>query len=144
MPHKLRKVRKMRGSRTHGWGQIGQHRKSGSRGGKGHAGMHKHGWSYIQRYEPDHFSKDKFKPPNQTESNIINLKQLEEIAYKMQKTSKGKREKVTIDLKEMGYDKLLGSGKISVPVSVKVMSCSEVAKKKIEGSNGKVITEAAA
>ena len=143
MPHKLRKVRKMRGSRTHGWGQIGQHRRSGSRGGKGHAGMHKHRWSYTQRYEPDHFSKDKFKPPNQTKSNIINLKQLEEIAYKMQQASKGKREKVSIDLKEMGYDKLLGSGKISVPISVKVPSCSEVAKKKIEESNGEVITEAA-
>jgi large subunit ribosomal protein L15 len=141
MPHELRKVRKMRGSRTHGWGQIGQHRKSGSRGGKGHSGMHKHGWTYIQRYEPDHFSKDKFKPPNQKETNIINLKQLEEIAYKMQKTAKSKREKVAIDLKQMGYDKLLGSGKISVPVSVTVSSCSEVAKSKIEESKGEVITE---
>jgi large subunit ribosomal protein L15 len=143
MPHKLRKVRKMRGSRTHGWGQIGQHRRSGSRGGKGQAGMHKHKWSYTQRYEPDRFSKDKFKPPNQMKSNIINLKQLEEIAYKMQQAGKGKREKVSIDLKEMGYDKLLGSGKISVSISVKVPSCSEVAKKKIEESNGEVITEAA-
>jgi len=38
MPHKLRKTRKMRGSRTHGYGQVGQHRKSGSRGGVGKAG----------------------------------------------------------------------------------------------------------
>jgi len=143
MPHKLRKVRKMRGSRTHGWGQIGQHRKSGSRGGKGHAGMHKHRWTYVQRFEPDHFSKDKFKPPNQTQPNIINLKQLEEIAYKIQQAKKGKREKITIDLKEMGYDKLLGSGKITTPITVKVPSCSEDARKKIEESGGEVITEAA-
>lgn len=26
MPHRLRKVRKQRGSRTHGWGRVGQHR----------------------------------------------------------------------------------------------------------------------
>ena len=143
MPHKLRKVRKMRGSRTHGWGQIGQHRRSGSRGGKGHAGMHKHRWTYVQRYDPDHFSKDKFRPPNQTQINIINLKQLEEIAYKIQQARKGKREKITIDLKEMGYDKLLGSGKITAPISVKVSSCSEDARKKIEESGGEVVTEAA-
>ena len=140
MPHKLRQVRKMRGSRTHGWGQIGQHRKSGSRGGKGHEGLHKHGWTYVQRYEPDHFSKDKFKPPNQKQPKIINLKQLEEAAYKLQRTKKGKRGKITIDLKEMGYDKLLGSGKISTPIIVKVPSCSEEAKKKIEESGGEVIT----
>jgi large subunit ribosomal protein L15 len=140
MPHDLRKVRKMRGSRTHGYGQIGQHRKSGSRGGKGHAGMHKHGWSYIQRYEPDHFSKDKFKPPNQAQPNIINLKQLEEIAYKLLQARKGKRGKITIDLKEMGYDKLLGSGKITAPISVRILSCSEDARKKIEESGGEVIT----
>ncbi|RLG12033.1 MAG: 50S ribosomal protein L15, partial [Thaumarchaeota archaeon] len=31
MPTRWRKSRKHRGSRTCGWGQIGQHRKSGSR-----------------------------------------------------------------------------------------------------------------
>jgi large subunit ribosomal protein L15 len=133
----------MRGSRTHGWGQIGQHRKSGSRGGKGHAGMHKHGWTYVQRYDLGHFSKDKFKPPNQTQPNIINLKQLEEIAYRIKQTKKGKTEKIAIDLSEMGYDKLLGSGKVTLPMSIKVPSCSEDAKKKIEESGGEVITEAA-
>ncbi|MEM2130408.1 MAG: uL15 family ribosomal protein [Candidatus Bathyarchaeia archaeon] len=143
MPHKLRQVRKMRGSRTHGWGQIGQHRKSGSRGGKGRPGLHKHGWTYVLRYEPDHFSKDKFKPPNQKQPRIINLKQLEEIIYRQTKTKKAKTGKITIDLKEIGYDKLLGSGKISVPITVKVPSCSEEAKKKIEEAGGEVITEAA-
>jgi large subunit ribosomal protein L15 len=143
MPHNLRKVRKMRGSRTHGYGQIGQHRRSGSRGGKGHAGMHKHRWTYVQRYEPDYFSKDKFKPPNQAQPSIINLKQLEEIAQKLQQARKSKRGKISIDLKEMGYDKLLGSGKITTAMSVKIPSCSEGAKKKIEDSGGEVITKAA-
>ncbi len=139
MPHKIRQVRKMRGSRTHGWGQIGQHRKSGSRGGKGRPGMHKHGWSYVLRYEPNHFSKDKFKPPNQKQPKIINLKQLEEIIWK-QFVGKGKREKITIDLKKIGYDKLLGTGKVFVPMIIKVPSCSEEAKKKIEEAGGEVIT----
>ena len=38
MPTRLRKVRKQRGSRTHGYGQIGQHRHSGKQGGHGNAG----------------------------------------------------------------------------------------------------------
>jgi hypothetical protein len=32
---KEKKSRKMRGSRTHGYGRVGQHRKAGSRGGRG-------------------------------------------------------------------------------------------------------------
>ena len=47
MPHKARKVRKQRGSRTHGWGQIGQHRSRGGRGGTGKAGLDKHKWTYV-------------------------------------------------------------------------------------------------
>ena len=30
-----KKVRKMRGSRTHGYGRVGQHRKTGQRAGRG-------------------------------------------------------------------------------------------------------------
>ncbi|MEM3921728.1 MAG: 50S ribosomal protein L15, partial [Nitrososphaerota archaeon] len=52
-----RKSRKRRGSRTCGWGQIGQHRKSGSRGGHGHAGMHKHKWTWVLKHDPDYFGK---------------------------------------------------------------------------------------
>ena len=102
--------------------------------------MHKHGWSYVQRYDPNHFKKKRFKSIVQTEPNIINLKQLEEVAAQLRK---GKEEKVTIDLKEMGYGKLLGTGRIDTPVSVKVPSCSESAKTKIEEAGGEVITEAA-
>jgi large subunit ribosomal protein L15 len=139
MPHKLRKIRKKRGSRTQGYGRVGQHRKSGGRGGRGQAGMHKHMWSYVQKYDPNHFKKKRFKSITQTEPNIINLKQLEEIVAQLQKVKKGK---VAVDLKEMGYSRLLGTGKISMPVSVKVPSCSEAAKTKIEEADGEVITEA--
>ena len=40
---KPKKVRKMRGSRTHGYGRVsGGHRKGGQRGGKGAAGRKGH------------------------------------------------------------------------------------------------------
>ena len=46
MPHKLRKIRKFRGSRTQGYGRIGQHRDSGSKGNR-KVGRHKHLWSKV-------------------------------------------------------------------------------------------------
>ena len=39
MATRLRKTRKFRGSRNHGWGQVGQHRASGYKGGLGQSGM---------------------------------------------------------------------------------------------------------
>ena len=52
LPTRTRKSRKYRGSRTHGYGQIGQHRHSGSRGGHGNAGLHKHKWSWFGQVRP--------------------------------------------------------------------------------------------
>ena len=136
MPHKLRKIRKKRGSRTQGYGRVGQHRKSGSKGGR-KAGRHKHGWSYVHRYEPDYFKKKRLKSlTDKSETKIINLKELEEIALQKASKSGGK---ITLNLEEMGYHKLLGSGKISLPVIVKILECSEAARKKIEAAGGEIL-----
>lgn len=140
MTRKLRKIRKKRGSRTQGYGRVGQHRGGGQRGGHGKAGLHKHKWSYTLKHEPDYFKKDRFKSPRgRKEDNIINLKELEEIASKLTPRRKKRKVKVLIDLEEMGYDKLLGEGKITIPVSVKVPSVSETALRKIEEAGGEVL-----
>ena len=140
MTHKLRKIRKKRGSRTQGYGRVGQHRGGGQRGGHGKAGLHKHKWSYTLKHEPDYFKKDRFKSPKgRKEDNIINLKELEEIASKLTPKRKKREVKVLIDLEEMGYDKLLGEGKITTPVSVKVPSVSETALRKIEEAGGEIL-----
>jgi len=143
MTHKLRKIRKKRGSRTQGYGRVGQHRKSASKGFR-KVGRHKHLWSYVLRYEPEYFKKIRFKSPRGiVEKNIINLKELEEIAVKLSTKKKAKRARILVDLEEMGFDKLLGEGRITVPVSVKVQSCSEAALRKIEEAGGEVLTEKA-
>jgi len=74
MPHKKRKVRKKRGSRTHGYGRVGQHRG----GGHGKAGFHKHKWTYTVKYDPNRFGKHGFKPFGRKEVNIINVGELDE------------------------------------------------------------------
>src|SRR4030066_2244927 len=103
MPHKERKTRKMRGSRTHGYGRIGQHRDAGA---KGHRKVerHKHLWSYVTTYEPDYFGKDGFTSPQslKRKENAINIKKLEEISARISTEKEGK---LHIDLTSLGYTK---------------------------------------
>jgi large subunit ribosomal protein L15 len=144
-PHKLRKNRKLRGSRTVGWGQVGQHRKGGQRGGRGKTGHHKHLWTYVVKYEPDYFGKKGFTSPQSLRQkiNVINIGQLEELINKLtlEKRLKKQRGKTFIDLTEFGYQKLLAAGRITKPVLVKVESYSESAVKKIEEAGGQILSE---
>jgi large subunit ribosomal protein L15 len=141
MPQKLRKIRKKRGSRTHGYGRVGQHRCHGSKGYR-KAGRHKAGWSYVLRYEPDYFGKKGFTSPKslKQKENIINVKKLEEIAEQF--STEKKEEKIVIDLESFGYTKLLGTGKVTKPLVVKVTSCSKSAAEKIKEAGGQILIEA--
>jgi len=141
MPHKLRKIRKKRGSRTHGYGRVGQHRCSGSKGYR-KAGRHKGGWSYVLRYEPDYFGKKGFTSAKSLRQkvNVINVGKLDEIASKF--LTEKKEDKIVIDLESLGYTKLLGTGKVTQPLVVKVTSCSNSAAEKIKGAGGQILTEA--
>jgi large subunit ribosomal protein L15 len=143
LARKYRKARKMRGSRTCGYGRVGQHRKHGGKGGHGLAGLHKHKWSYAIKYMPDHFGKHGFvrHVPGAGERSYINVGDLEDILNSITKQKKLKEgEAQTIDLVELGFDKLLGSGRISRPVTVRVRSVSELAKTKIQNAGGQIIT----
>lgn len=135
MPHKLRKVRKKRGSRTQGYGRIGQHRDSGSKGHR-KVGRHKHLWSYVTTYEPDYFGRSGFTSPKslKTRECTINIQKLTEIAPAR------KDGKNIIDLTILGYTKLLGTGKISQPLTVTVPSASKTAQERIREAGGEVIT----
>jgi len=64
LQHKKRKTRKRRGSRTMGYGRVGQHRKGGGGGSKGKAGGRKHFWIRTVKYEPNRYKHIGFKPPS--------------------------------------------------------------------------------
>ena len=134
MPHKLRKIRKFRGSRTQGYGRIGQHRDSGSKGHR-KVGRHKHLWSWVVTHEPNYFGKMGFTSPQSLHSheNAINLKKLEELAQTSQ------QEKTQINLTELGYTKLLGTGKVTKPLTIQVASYSKSAAEKIKEAGGEII-----
>jgi large subunit ribosomal protein L15 len=133
MPHKERKTRKMRGSRTHGYGRIGQHRDAGSKGHR-KVGRHKHLWSYVVTHEPDYFGKKGFtsRQSLMRKENTINIAQLSELPLEA--------DVVQVDLTSMGYTKLLGTGKITKPLTITVAACSKTAAEKVEKAGGKILT----
>ncbi|MDG6925506.1 MAG: uL15 family ribosomal protein [Nitrososphaerota archaeon] len=134
MPTRIRKVRKLRGSRTHGYGQIGQHRHSGKQGGHGNAGLHKHKWSWMVINDPDHFSKDQYDVHNRNRiSRWLNVGELDGMQTK---TSEGA---ISVDLTSMGVEKLLGSGDVKRAYNIKVESFTERAKTKVEEAGGKIV-----
>jgi large subunit ribosomal protein L15 len=132
LPTRLRKGRRYRGSRTHGYGQIGQHRHSGSRGGHGNAGLHKHKWSWLTINDPDHFGRDPFRPPGHPRPDKwVNVGQLEGLAG----------ESRSVDLEGMGIGKLLGSGTVTRAYEVRVLSFTKRAQAKIEAAGGKLVAQ---
>ena len=136
MPTRLRKVRKQRGSRFHGWGQVGQHRGAGSRGGRGNAGLMKHKWTWTVKYDPDHFGSKGFIPPSQVkDKKWINIGQLDNLVLNK---SKDNSQIQILNLNEMGYDKLLGQGQVKKIYNIIVNKISANAKNKIEKAGGKI------
>lgn len=131
-----RKIRRKRGSRTCGKGSHKKHRGAGSRGGKGFAGTHKHKMTWVIKHSPRHFGRYGFKLPSEvkTEVKIINVGALDDLASS-HGVKKGK--KITLDLASLGYDKVLGKGKVTKALVVKAYSFTEKALQKIESAGGK-------
>ncbi|MGD0160303.1 MAG: uL15 family ribosomal protein [Candidatus Bathyarchaeia archaeon] len=139
MPHRLRKIRKNRGSRTHGWGRVGQHRRTGSKGRR-NAGRHKALWSYVIKYDPDYYSKVGFTSPKSLRKGvkIINVGTLNGITAI---STEKQEDKTIVDLAALGYTKLLGTGKVTKPLVIRVASCSKSAAEKVKSAGGQVLIE---
>jgi len=141
--HKTRKHRKFRGHRAQGYGSHKKHRGGGSRGGRGKAGMHKHKWTYVVKYEPNHFGKYGFKRPQGSFVRMegVNVRQLDEQAERLlqEKLATKEGEQIRIDVAKLGYDKILGGGQLRNKLIIEAKSFSEEAKRKIEEAGGQAI-----
>ena len=139
MPHRLRKSRKNRGSRTCGYGKVGQHRDQGAKPER-KCGRHKHKWSYVIRYEPNYFEKKGFTSPKSLRQSlkVVNVGKLDQMAGELP----AEKDRYFLNLDNLGYTKLLGTGKVTKPLTVKVASCSESASRKIKEAGGEVLAEA--
>jgi large subunit ribosomal protein L15 len=75
----------------------------------------------------------------------MNVGDLEDLAMKLS-TGEGLEEReglAYLDLDRLGYNKLLGMGRVTKPFSIKITSYSESAAKKVEEAGGKLITQKA-
>jgi len=127
-----------------GWGQVGQHRKHGQKGGR-KVGRHKGSWTYVIKYEPNYFGKKGFTSIQALHKQIhaINIGQLDQLIHKLthEKTIQKKKGKTYIDLTQHGYQKLLATGKLTKPLIIKVDSYSQNAAKKIKEAGGQIISK---
>ena len=140
MPTRFSKTRKHRGSRSHGWGQSHAHQGSGTRGGFGKAGGHKHGWTYITSHEPNHFRKHGFYH-QQTKVTSLNVGEIDQLADTLLMNGEAVRKNkgIFIDLGSLGIDKLLGTGRVDKQLTLKVKAFSSAAAKKIREAKGEIL-----
>ena len=147
-----KKIRGKRGTRTIGYGVVGQHRKTGQRAGRGKTTQWKKSKKsyYLKQKElgfpdPDwDMGKKGFKRPQDInriyQVNTINVKDLdfkiEELAKTNHATKSGNS--YSIDLKSINIQKILGRGEINKQVNVTVEKASKRAIEKIESAGGKV------
>lgn len=141
---KRKKSRKLRGrTRTMGWGRVGQHRKSGAKGGIGAVGFHKHKVMWMIKYAPNWYGKHGFTSVQQLKEplTVINVGEINEIVLDMLAKNTAIREGnlVVFNAVELGYDKVLGRGEVTVPIKLIAKHVTELAKKKIEEAGGIVV-----
>ena len=128
-------------SRTRGRGHK-KGRGAGLRGGRGNAGCHKTKRIMYERVGRV-WGAHGFKRPQTVvmANNAINLNVIEENASEWvnqgNATKKGKT--ISIDLKKMGYDKLLGTGVPSQAYNITIRAASAKAVEKVEAAGGEII-----
>jgi len=138
------RTRRFRGSRTHGRGQKAG-RGKGKRGGTGNAGLHKHKFKWMIKYDPDHFGRRGFKRPQAIVSRekTINLEEVEANLgkYLLSGAARQAEGKIQVDLGSLGFDKLLGTGRATLPLTITVPKASTRAVEKMKKAGGVVVAE---
>ncbi|ASI98204.1 uL15m family ribosomal protein [Thermococcus celer] len=146
MIRRKRKVRKLRGSHTHGWGCKKKHRGGGSKGGRGMAGTGKRKntkWTWVIKYAPDHLGKRGFHRPKvlQYRPTTINLSDIDENLEFFLDMGVAHEEggKIIVDVTGLGVDKVLGTGKLTRPLVIKAYYVTPKAEEKIKAAGGEVL-----
>ena len=148
-----RKTRKKRGTRTIGYGRVGQHRKKGQRAGAGKTtGWKKHKKMLFLKQkklgfpDPDwrHGKKGFKRPQDMVRIYKINTLNVKDLDFKLDNfVENGLAEKsgetYSLNLSQMDVQKLLGKGEIHKKVNISVNRATEKAILKIKAAGGKVV-----
>jgi large subunit ribosomal protein L15 len=147
-----KKTKKKRGTRVIGYGRVGQHRKTGQRAGRGKTTQWKKSKKsyYLKQKElgfpdPDwKIGKKGFKRPQKVvRRNIVNTMNVKDLdlqldEYLEQDVADKSGKTYSIDLTDLDIQKLLGRGKITKPVNIKVQKASKSAVRKVEEAGGNI------
>ncbi|MBI2135060.1 uL15 family ribosomal protein [Candidatus Woesearchaeota archaeon] len=140
--NKRKKSSRYRGSKTHGSGSMKKRRGAGNRGGRGMAGSGKRADSKKPSiWEERYFGKFGFKSKSTTDIRPVNIEYLEANIEKLSRQNSITKEKdvYSVDLEKLGFNKLLGSGKVLNKYRIRVPYASKKAIDKVKGSGGEVI-----
>ena len=132
MKRQQKQKKKYLGRRSFGGGNAKNRRGSGNRGGRGNAGLHKHMYSWTTKYAPEWFGKHGFVNYSKKDIPVVQLYEINRQAL-LNKLEK-KENKFYFEFK----GKVLGTGNVNVPLSVKAMSWSKNAEEKIKKQGGEI------
>ncbi len=148
MSSNKRKRKKYRGSKTHGGGSMKKRRGAGSRGGRGKAGRGKRGdqkkpsiWKRKNNERP-YLGKYGFTSVH-PDLEVLNVSDLEKQLSSLieEGIASEKKGVVTLDLADVGIDKLLGAGQLSTAFELTVKEASASAIRKVEQAGGSVTVQ---
>jgi large subunit ribosomal protein L15 len=140
--NKRKKNTRMRGSMTHGWGSKKKHRGAGNRGGRGMAGSGKRADSKKPSlWNKKYFGKRGFSSKNLKVINPVSIRFLDENIHKLdsQNLVNAADGFFAIDLKKLGFNKLLSNGKVTNKYRITVQFASKKAIEKIKNGGGEVL-----
>lgn len=140
---KRKKNSRQRGSKTHGWGAMKKHRGAGNKGGRGNAGTGKRSDNKKPSvWAIEHFyGKHGFTPVRSSSVRVCNIESLERGWKKLQKEGILKEEKglFTINLGDLGIDKLLSKGNPTKKWHITTKAASASAIEKIKEHGGEIL-----
>ena len=133
--NKRKKVSRQRGSHTHGWGAMKKHRGAGNRGGKGYSGTGKRAdsikpliWKAVK-----HSRKKK--------SRSVNIAFIEQHmdGYLARNVAKKEGDAYVLNIKDIGYRKLLAGYGATRKLKITAPSSSKKAAADIAKAGGELI-----
>lgn len=142
--NKRKKNTRQRGHKTHGWGAKKKHRGKGHQGGAGMAGTGKRADSKKPSIWKDEHYFGKFGFVSKTPKpkvNPVNISYIEQHIDKflISNLIKKEQDSYSVELEKLGYNKLLGDGRVSVKFKIKTPYASKSAIEKIKEAGGEVI-----
>jgi large subunit ribosomal protein L15 len=138
----VNKRSKYRGSRTCGGGTHKNRRGAGNRGGRGRAGHRDHRFSHYLVAGDVHNGKHGFTNQTSVHQKGIDIGTIDQMAGDLLATGLAEQQGdvIVIDAERIGFDKVLGGGRVTRKLSISAKAFSERAKTKIEEMGGQAMT----